>query len=417
MDFYELVKPKKCSCGITHTCDIKHIIIEDNAILKIPSLIEDYKNIVLVADNNTAKACGDKVYELIKDKVNAYYIFDDELLVPDEFAIERLENVLTTETDLIIGVGSGVIQDLCKYVSFKNSLPYHIVATAPSMDGYASKGAAMIINNMKVTYNAHVPEAIIGDTEVLKDAPIDMIRAGYGDIIGKHSCLNDWKLSAVVNDEYFCDYVYNLTFDMLKKTECLGKALNNRDKNAVKTLTEALIGVGIAMALVGNSRPASGSEHHLSHYFEITGLIDDKPYFMHGTDVAFSAVHTAKIRKELLNTNINNEFKKFDREDWENGIRAVYKKAADGVIELQDKLGWYNTDRIPTYREKWTEICKVLDEAVSPEYMLSLIDSVGLRFDDFEKLYGEEKIKNSYLYAKDLKDRYTVLWMYYDLRG
>lgn len=417
MDFYELVKPKKCSCGITHTCDIKHIIIEDNAILKIPSLIEDYKNIVLVADNNTAKACGDKVYELIKDKVNAYYIFDDELLVPDESAIERLENVLTTETDLIIGVGSGVIQDLCKYVSFKSSLPYHIVATAPSMDGYASKGAAMIINNMKVTYNAHVPEAIIGDTEVLKDAPIDMICAGYGDIIGKHSCLNDWKLSAVVNDEYFCDYVYNLTFDMLKKTECLGKALNNRDKNAVKTLTEALIGVGIAMALVGNSRPASGSEHHLSHYFEITGLIDDKPYFMHGTDVAFSAVHTAKIRKELLNTNINNKFKKFDREDWENGIRAVYKKAADGVIELQDKLGWYTIDRIPTYREKWAEICKVLDEAVSPHYMLSLIDSVGLRFDDFAELYGEEKIKNSYLYAKDLKDRYSVLWMYYDLRG
>ena len=138
---------------------------------------------------------------------------------------------------------------------------------------------------------------------------------------------------------------------------------------------------------------------------------------MHGTDVAFSAVHTAKIRKELLNTNINNEFKKFDREDWENGIRAVYKKAADGVIELQDKLGWYNIDRIPTYREKWAEICKVLDEAVSPHYMLSLIDSVGLSFDDFEKLYGEEKIKNSYLYAKDLKDRYTVLWMYYDLRG
>lgn len=75
------------------------------------------------------------------------------------------------------------------------------------MDGYASSGAAMIIGNMKVTYNAHVPEAIIGDVDVLKEAPMEMIQSGYGDIIGKLSCLNDWKLSVVVNDEFFCQYV------------------------------------------------------------------------------------------------------------------------------------------------------------------------------------------------------------------
>ena len=136
------------------------------------------------------------------------------------------------------------------------------------MDGYASKGAAMIMGNMKVTYNAHVPAAIIGDTNILKDAPMDLIKSGYGDILGKYSCLNDWKLAHVVNDEYICDYVYDLTFEMLTKTQDLGPALLARDPEAIKTLMEALVGVGIAMAYVGNSRPASGSEHHLSHFFE-----------------------------------------------------------------------------------------------------------------------------------------------------
>ena len=32
-----------------------------------------------------------------------------------------------------------------------------------------------------------------------------------------------------------------------------------------------------------------------------------------------------------------------------------------------------------------------------------------------EKLYGKEKIENALKFGKDLKDRYSVLWMYYDL--
>lgn len=109
------------------------------------------------------------------------------VLVPDEAAVAEMEQYITARTDLIVGVGSGVIQDLCKYVNFRHNLPYHIVATAPSMDGYASVGAAMIWKNMKVTFTWHAPEVIIGDVDILKDALMEMIRAGYGDILGKYS--------------------------------------------------------------------------------------------------------------------------------------------------------------------------------------------------------------------------------------
>lgn len=416
MNFEELLRDKPCSCGMTHRCSIKHVIIESGAVKKVGSLLDGYGHILLVADTNTYKTCGPEVEQQIGSRLESVLVYQrDGLLIPNEEAIEEMRAKLTKETDLIVGIGSGVIQDLCKCVSFQEKLPYHIIATAPSMDGYASVGAAMIIGGMKVTYSAHVPEAIVADCDILKDAPMDMIKSGYGDILGKYSCLNDWKLSRIVRGEYFCQYVYDLTFDMLVKTKDLGPSLLARDPGAIRVLMEALVGVGVAMAFVGNSRPASGSEHHLSHFFEITGIVDNTPYFMHGTDVVYSSVYTEKLREELLKLDAPKPNTVPAREVWEENIRKIYSSVADGVIALQDKLGWYHEDRYGVYAEKWDEIKAVLAEAPSSDEMIGYLKSIELDIDDFQKLYGDEKIGNALKFAKDLKDRYTVLWMYYDL--
>lgn len=416
MDFEKLLRDFECECGNKHSCAIKRVEIGEGAIEKIPELVKDYKSIVIAADQNTYAACGEAVKSKIADKCEKLHIFECEgFLVPNEQSIEALTASVSDKTDLIVGIGSGVIQDLCKYVSFNANLPYHIVATAPSMDGYASVGAAMITGNMKVTYNAHVPEAIVGDTEILKDAPMDLIKSGYGDILGKFSCLNDWKLSHIVNDEYICDYVYNLTFDMLNKTKDLGGRLLKRDKEAIKTLMEALVGVGIAMAYVGNSRPASGSEHHLSHFFEITGLLENKPYFLHGIDVVYSAVYTEQLREELLKLDEPTVGKKMSREEYCEKIKSVYHEAGEGVIALQDKLGWYNESKIDTYKSKWREIKEVLAEVPSSEELKGYLKTIELDTSEFEKQYGAEKLQNAIWFAKDLKDRYTVLWMYFEI--
>ncbi|MBO5060431.1 MAG: sn-glycerol-1-phosphate dehydrogenase [Clostridia bacterium] len=416
MNIKELLKGVKCSCGQVHSCEIKAVVIEAGAVKKVGELSGGYNHILLAADTNTYAVCGDLVKSQLEGRLDDVLVFESEgFLVPNELAIEKLTNKVTDKTDLIIGIGSGVIQDLCKYVSFTEKLPYHIIATAPSMDGYASKGAAMIIGNMKVTYNAHVPEVIIGDTDILKDAPMDMIKSGYGDILGKFSCLNDWKLSHVVNNEYLCDYVYDLTYEMLSKTKDLGPDLLKREETAVKTLMEALIGVGIAMAYVGNSRPASGSEHHLSHFFEVIGIMKNEPYFMHGTDVVFSCVYTQRLREELLLMKEPCVGKKFDKKEWENKIRSVYLDAAEGVIELQNKLGWYEQDKMSVYKAKWEEIKEVLADTPSSCELIGYLKSIDLDIADFEKMYGEEKIQNALWFAKDLKDRYSVLWLYYAL--
>lgn len=416
MDFDKMLTEQDCSCGMKHSCSIKKVLIGPGVIGEIAGLLGEYGRILLVADTNTYAVCGKEVEEQIGVKLEGKLVYERKgLLVPNEEAVAEMEQKLTEQTELIIGIGSGVIQDLCKYVSFQAKLPYYIVATAPSMDGYASKGAAMIMGNMKITYNAHVPQVIIGDTLILKDAPMEMIQSGYGDILGKYSCLNDWKLSTVVNDEYFCQYVYDLTFDMLCKTKDLGSRLLKREPEALQTLMEALVGVGIAMAYVGNSRPASGSEHHLSHFFEVTGLLNDQPYFMHGIDVAYSAVYTQRIREQLLKLDAPKPHTIPDKAEWEKRIRTIYTDAAEGIIALQNKLGWYEVDRVSVYQAKWDKIKDVLSEVPSSEELTAYLTSVGLDIAEFEKMYGEEKIQDALWFAKDLKDRYSVLWMYYDL--
>jgi len=417
MNIQELLKGIDCACGKHHACDIGYVAIERGAIDHLKKLCEGKQNVLLVADENTYKAAGQQTMAALAGKTLRSVIFSGAtILIPNEEAVAEVEKELGG-IDVIVGIGSGVIQDLCKYVSFNSGIPYYIVATAPSMDGYASSGAAMIMGGMKVTYSAKVPDAILADPVVLKDAPFPMIQAGYGDIVGKYSALNDWKLSHAVKGEYFCQYIYDLTFDMLKKTLELADGLVQRDEESVKVLMEALVGVGIAMSFAGNSRPASGSEHHLSHYFEITGIVTDTEYLTHGIDVAYSTVKTAEIREALLSRQWPAVSYRQERSEYEAAMKAVYHEVAEGCIALQDKVGHYAADRMPIYLAKEEEIRAILAEHPKASEIEAMLTAVGMSMDEFYKIYDTEKIEKALVYAKDLKDRYTVLWMHYDMLG
>ncbi len=413
MNINSLLGTHACICGKNHSCDIEYVYIEKGAIAHLSALCEGYQRITLVGDNHTYPICGKDAEKLLLGKeVTSCVLTREGVLVPDEVAVSELASA-AEQADLIVGIGSGVMQDLCKYVSFKKQIPYIIIATAPSMDGYASTGAAMIMERMKITYSAHVPKAILADPAVLANAPEDMIAAGFGDIIGKYSCLNDWKLSRVVNDEYFCQEIYDLTMSMVEKTIGLADGLLAKNEDSVKALMEALVIVGIAMSYAGNSRPASGSEHHLSHFFEITGILDKKPYFAHGIDVAYSALETQKIREEILEHGIPDAELSFDKTAWEQGVKRIYTGAAEGVISLQENLGWHEIAR--NYKEKETEIYDVLSEAPTSSEMQALLAKVGLKLEAFYEMYGKEKILDAVWYAKELKDRYSVLWLYNEI--
>lgn len=417
MNINNILNGVNCDCGKKHNCSIEKVYIESGAIERLTTLCHDYNNILLVADGNTFSVAGAEVEKVLTDKNLKKVIFSGEkLLIPDEIAIEEVKKK-TSEAELIIGIGSGVIQDLCKCVSFFSKIPYIIVATAPSMDGYASDGAAMILGGMKETVKAGLPKAIIADTNVLKNAPMDMIRAGYGDIIGKYSALCDWKLSAAVTGEYFCQYIYDTTFQMIENTLKIAQGLLQRDEESIKILTEALMVVGIMMSFAGTSRPASGSEHHLSHFFEIVGIVNSDDYFSHGVDVAYSTVVTTKLREEVVKSDFPDTIYRPSSEEYKEKMNKIYKSVAEGCISLQNRIGNYSKDRIQTYKQKEEEIKNILSQMPSSEEIKQMLSVVGLDIEEFYKLYGEQKIEDAMLYAKDLKDRYTVLWLYYDLFG
>jgi glycerol-1-phosphate dehydrogenase [NAD(P)+] len=285
------------------------------------------------------------------------------------------------------------------------------------MDGYASTGAAMILCGMKETVAAGVPLAIVADTEVLCRAPMDMICAGYGDIIGKYSALNDWRLSEVVFGEYLCPYIYDTTYAMIEQTRAIADGLVRRDPDSVGTLMEALIVVGIMMSFAGSSRPASGSEHHLSHFFEITGIVHGRPYLPHGIDVAYSTIVTAKIRERLLSSDWPDHAYEMPREQYPDAMNEIYGSVGPSCVALQDKLGRYSEDRLSRYRARKDEIRTVLAQMPRAAEIEQMLLPASLHIEEFYATYGKQAIRNAVRYAKDLKDRYTVLWLNYDLNG
>ena len=404
-----------CSCGRTHFCGIAAAVAESGAISRLPAYTAAYRHILLIADTNTYAACGEQAAALLGERLQKTLIYRREgMLVPDETAIAEAEAALSPDTDFVVGVGSGVIQDLCKYVTWRHGLEYCIVATAPSMDGYASTGAAMIIGGMKVTYTAHAPRYILADIDVLCRAPMDMIRSGYGDIIGKYSSLNDWRLSRLVQGEYLCQEVYDLVKQATDELRACAGQLQRRDPAAIRLLAEALILVGITLSLVNTTRPGSGSEHHMSHFFEIVGLIRHEPYFLHGTDVAYSTIETARVR-EVLRALPAPAFHTETAAGRQAAWQRIYGPYAGEVDALQRHFGLYDRDMNALYREKWPQIVRILQDCPTAAEIGGMLTDAGFDLSAFERLYGRAKIEDALLYGKDLKERFSVLWLWYAL--
>ena len=404
-----------CSCGKTHRCDIATVEIGKGALDTLPCATEGYHHILLVADGNTYPLCAERVKTLLGERVEDVCLFDTTSpLVPDEAAIARLTSQLSKETDLILGIGSGVINDLCKYVSFYHGIKSGIIATAPSMDGYASSGAAMILGGMKVTDTTHAPGLIIGDTEILKNAPIHMIRSGYGDIIGKYSSLCDWELAHLVCGEHVCKPIYDLVLETTDEIRDCADGIAKREGAAIERLMRALVLIGMTLTLVQTTRPGSGSEHHVSHFFEIVGLVHGKRHLAHGTAVAYNTILTAGMREQIcrLERPIFYTESKASREAaWSN----IYASVANEVKQLQQEAKSYEKDLCAIYSAQWEEIRNILSKCPSAAECNRMMEAVGLCFAECEQTYGHDKICSAMLYGKDLKNRYSVLWLYYTL--
>ncbi len=295
----------ECSCGRTHQFSMSAMSIGNDVISDICKMAQPFKDgkILVVFDNNTYKVAGKKVVELLKnDGFNVKELLFDcgkDILIPDEKTLGRIVQEQDLDVSLMIAVGSGVINDSVKFVTSRTKLPYIVVATAPSMDGYVSDGAPIICNGYKHSPLAHLAYGIVGDTNIIETAPYDLIQAGFGDVVGKITAIADWDLAVKANGDYRCDTCVTLVQRALDK--CFGTAekIKDRDGEALQNLFEALTLTGVAMALINLSRPASGAEHMLSHYWEMDFIERGLNPNHHGIQVGVATVIIARYFEEL----------------------------------------------------------------------------------------------------------------------
>ena len=168
------------------------------------------------------------------------------------------------------------------------------------MDGFASSVAALNVDSMKTTFDARPPVAVIGDTGILSTAPYPMIAAGLGDLLGKFTCLCDWKLARIITGEHYCERIVELVERCVQSVLADAPRAKDRDPAVLGDIMEGLVLTGVAMSLYGNSRPASGCEHHISHYWEMIFEQQGRRPVPHGAQVGVGTVLILKLTEALL---------------------------------------------------------------------------------------------------------------------
>lgn len=418
----------KCECGREHSASIKQLIIAEESIASLIPLLKvnGFSKAFLLYDQTTFKITGDKINSLLSDAGQAfsYYIIKSHEPVPNEHTIGEVLVNYDSLCDVFIAVGSGTINDLSRFISYKLGIPYMIIATAPSMDGYASNVAPLIINHMKITYEAHAPLVILGDISILKTAPMNMLAAGIGDILGKYTCLCDWEIAHIITGEYYCSYVADIVRSSLETVVANIGAASQKNDAAIKAVMNALILSGIAMSFAGNSRPASGSEHHLSHYWEMNYLFNGKKALLHGTKVGIGAIAVIKAYELLVNRPIDFDKARsyaaeYDTHKWEDDMKKAYRQAAETVIALERKVAKNKPEhviaRIKLLESNWVRLKQLTDKLPSADLMRSYLEALAAPATPMSVGIDKELFIESFIAAKELRDRFGLLQILFDL--
>lgn len=275
---------KKCGCGREHPIAVDEIEISGGAVRLLPELVEKYKKSspVIICDENTYEAAGGDARTAV-GKCGLIRL-PPRNLHADETAVKRAMEALDPGSDLLIAVGSGTIHDITRYLAHEKGIPFLSVPTAASVDGFVSTVAAMTWRGFKKTFPAVSPLAVLADTDIFPNAPYRLTASGVSDLLGKYTALADWKIAHLVTGEYFCGRVCRLEEEALAAVCANIGKIRLRDPEACAQLMYALLLSGLAMQMVGNSRPASGAEHHISHFLEME-ILNPHLEALHGEKV------------------------------------------------------------------------------------------------------------------------------------
>jgi len=239
-----------------------------------------------VLGDGVARALGDARCVVLEDRPHA-----------DRETVEAIR-AATASADALIAVGSGTINDLCKFAAFQDGKPYVVFATAPSMNGYTSVSAAITVDGLKKSLPAAAAVGVFMDLEVLAAAPPRMIRSGLGDSLCRPTAQADWLLAHLLLDQPYREAPFAILAADEEGLFAEPEALMAGDLAAMERLARTLVLSGFGMTVCGGSYPASQGEHLISHYLDM--MAPDLPESFHGEQIAVTTLTMARLQERLL---------------------------------------------------------------------------------------------------------------------
>lgn len=381
---------------------------------------------LIVADNNTYLAAGKDLCKILQNNNFETYVCllrdrINEKIEADELAVGQVMMSLEPEPDFLVACGSGVINDITRFVSKITEKPFISIGTAASMDGYTSVTSPMIFDRKKVHRHGAAPKILVLDTEILKNAPIEMTIAGFGDVYGKYIAKADWLLSNITTGEKIDEQALDLITQALAKlTENVDEIRDATDQG-LKAIIEGLILAGITIFTTGQTRAVASVEHNQGHIWETRMLEAGKPYASHGTAVGcstgyylrmyeyFKKLDITKLNKEKAKERIihNDSFRKQVVHCFGEDFLSILEKT-NKCLNLTDKDF---EDHFNSIINNWDKILNVLDFLPSWDEYKKIYKKFG------QTIYAEEigipssLLRHTLPYSTFYRDRYDFVFV------
>jgi len=416
------------ACGKVHRAGLSRVIIERGAMKRMPEIVSSYnaKRVFLLADPNTYAAAGEQVERVLSEAgiASTVYLLNSQKAEPDEHAVGSVVMHFDKTCDLLVGVGSGVINDIGKIVANLTGLPYVIFGTAPSMDGYASATSSVIRDGLKYSLPSVCPDTVVGDLDILCAAPMRMILAGLGDMLAKYVSLVEWQMAVIINGEYYCGQVADLVSEALEQCVANLDGLTRRDPEAVRAVMNGMVLSGIAANYAGVSRPVSGMEHYISHILDMRGVEFGTKTDLHGIQCGVGTLMSLEMYEELKQVTPDREkalafVRDFDMEEWKRDLRHYLGGGAEAMIENEKKEGKYDpakhAARLEIILSHWEELRGLMDSLPSAKELAAKLAAIGMPTTLQELGLTDEESAVAFRLSKNIRDKYVGTRLLWDL--
>ncbi|MEZ0168957.1 sn-glycerol-1-phosphate dehydrogenase [Microvirga sp. TS319] len=386
---------------------------------------------MIVADQNTMAAAGRDALSLLEQAgflTEAPVILEGKpRLKPNAQVARDMANAIKARGVIPVSVGSGVVNDLTKYAAELAGVAYVSVPTAASMDGYAASGAALLDNGFKRTLACAPPVSIVADLDVIARAPPRMAGWGYGDLAGKIVAGADWTLADALGEEPLNREPFALVQENVRAWLSKPADIGRADPAALGDLMDGLLVSGFAMQAHGNSRPASGAEHLISHVWEMEGLTHRGEPAAHGACVGIGTVAILALYEWFLAQDIDDEVvrraagRTASPDSIEAEIAAAFPNQAiaeSARIEMREKLGQATrrAERLSTLRATWPSLREELRRfCVSPGEVEGWLREAGAPTHPEDLGVPLQTLAAEYRRARLIRRRFTILDLLDDL--